>query len=82
MLPLVFFFTHLLLVFLISIFDVRRYNGAYLSCAYVSRPMKFTTFIDKSQEKINQFPAYTGAIRSYLKLQEKDCLSKIYIYFL
>ena len=34
------FFTHLLLVILISIYDVRKYNGAYLSCAYVPRRKK------------------------------------------
>ena len=45
------FFTHFLLAFLMSKFDVRRYNGSYLSCFYASRPMKFTTFIDESVEK-------------------------------
>ena len=34
------------LVFLISNFDV-RYDGAYLSCAYVPCTVKFTTFIDE-----------------------------------
>ena len=53
------FFTHLLLVILISIYDVRKYNGAYLSCAYVPRRKK------------NQFPANTAVIRSCLKLQGK-----------
>ena len=57
------------LFFLISIFDVRRYNGAYLSCAYVPRKMKFTKFIDESVEKNNQFPANTGA-----KMFEQKCL--------
>ena len=42
-----FVFNNLLVVFLILIFDVRRYNSAYLSCVYVPRPMKFTTFIDE-----------------------------------
>ena len=28
-------FTHLLLVFLIAFFDIRRYDGAYLISAYV-----------------------------------------------
>ena len=28
------FFDHLVLVFLMPIFDVRRYNGLYLSCHY------------------------------------------------
>ena len=39
------FFTHLLLVFLMSIFDVKRYNRSYLSCGYVPCPVKFTAFI-------------------------------------
>ena len=34
------FCTHLLLVLSMLIFDVRRYNDSYLSCAYVPRPMK------------------------------------------
>ena len=42
------FFTNLLQVFLISIFDVRWHNCAYLSCAHVPRRMKFTAFIDES----------------------------------
>ena len=41
-------FTNLLQVFLIFIFGVRWYNCAYLSCAHVPRPMKFTAFIDES----------------------------------
>ena len=38
--------------------------------------MKFTTFIDESIGKINQFPAHRGwggDLKSYLNLQEKDC---------
>ena len=46
------FFTHLLLVFLVSIFDARRYDSAYLGCANVPRPGKFTAFINESVEKI------------------------------
>ena len=46
------FFTHLLLVFLMSIFDVTRYDGSYLSCSYAPRPVKFTAFIAESVEKI------------------------------
>ena len=46
------FFIYLLLVFLMSIFDVRRYNGSYLSCSYALRPMKFIAFIAESVEKI------------------------------
>ena len=45
------FFTHFHVVFLMSNFDVRRYNGSYLSCSYASRAMKFTTFIDELVEK-------------------------------
>ena len=45
------FFTHLLFIFLISIFDVERFNDAYLSCTYVPRTVKFTTFIDESVGK-------------------------------
>lgn len=61
------FFTNLLQVFLISIFDVRWHNCAYLSCAHVPRRMKFTAFIDESAEE-NQFPANTVVfeiLRSY-----------------
>ena len=45
------FFNHLIVVFLISIFEVRRCNSAYLSCVYVPRLVKFTTFIDESVGK-------------------------------
>ena len=37
--------------FLMSIFDVTRYDGSYLCCTYVSRAMKFTAFIYESVEK-------------------------------
>ena len=50
-----------------TILDVRRYNGSYLSCTYVTNPMKFTAFIDESAEE-NQFPANTVVfeiLRSY-----------------
>ena len=53
--------------------DVRRYNGSYFSCSYAPRPTKFISFIDESVGKINQFPGHTGDLKSYLKLQEKDC---------
>ena len=58
------FFTHLLLVFLTSISDIKRYNGSYLSCSYDTRPMKFTVFISELVEKINQFPANTRVLIS------------------
>ena len=45
------FFTHFHVVFLMSDFDVRRYNGSYLSCSYASHAMKFTTFIEELVEK-------------------------------
>ena len=67
------FFTHFLLVFLMSIFDVRGYNGSCWSCSYAPRPVKFTTVIDKSVRKNNPIPIHTGNLKSYLKLQEKDC---------
>ena len=35
------------------------------------RPIKFISFIDESVGKINQFPAHTGNLNSYLTLQ--DC---------
>ena len=46
------FFTHFLLVFLMPNVDVRRYNDSYLSYCYAPRPMKLTTFIDESVQKI------------------------------
>ena len=49
---------------------------AYLGCTYVPRTMKFTTFIDELVRKKNQFLANAGVIRSHLKLQEKDFLTK------
>ena len=33
------------------IFDTRRYDGAYMSCVYVPRAMKFIAFIDESIEE-------------------------------
>ena len=44
-------FTHLLLVFLISIFDVKRHDSAYLSCANSPPSIELTAFIDKPVEK-------------------------------
>ena len=43
--------TDMLLVFLNSIFDIKRYNGACLSLADVPRPMKIITFTDESEVK-------------------------------
>ena len=47
------FFTYFLLVFLMSIFHVRKCNGSYLSCFYESpsRGMKFNTSIDELVQK-------------------------------
>ena len=70
------FFTHLLLVFLVSIFDARRYDSAYLGCANVPRPGKFTAFINESVEKIKQIQAHGRVLKSYLKPQGED----IYIF--
>ena len=38
--------------------------------------MEFTAFIDESEEKMNQFPANTGVLKSYLNMYEDDCLNK------
>ena len=57
-------------------FDVRRYNDAYLSCAYVPRSMEFTTFIDESVRKNKSISSSHWVIRFYLKLHGKDCVSK------
>ena len=34
-----------------SIFGVKKYDGAYLNSAYVPRRMKFIGLIDQSEEK-------------------------------
>ena len=57
------FFTHLLLVFLMSIFDVTRYDGSYLSCSYAPRPVKFTAFIAESVEKLKSFCSTRGGFK-------------------
>ena len=57
------FCTHLLLIFSMSIFDVRRYNGSYLSCSYVPRPMKFTVSIDESVEKVKSISSKHGGFK-------------------
>ena len=57
------------LVFLISNFDV-RYDGAYLSCAYVPCTVKFTTFIDELVGKNKSVFSKPMVVRSYLKLQK------------
>ena len=81
------FSTDLLLVFLMSIFDISSYDGTYFSCTHVTShgayfswphvtsPVKSTVLIEKSTEN-HQFPAHLGVLKSYLKLQEKDCLNK------
>ena len=43
-----------------SIFDVTRYSGSYLSCSHAPGPIKFTAVIDELVEKnkinFQQFP--------------------------
>ena len=70
-------FFNLLLVFLMSIFDIRRYGGAYLSCA--SRLIILTTHVDESIEK-NEFPANTAVLKPYLNSQEKNLFNQKYVY--
>ena len=69
-----FFFFVLLIsfqVFFISIFDVSRFNGSQLSCAYVPLTIIFTMFIDESVGKNKSISSKHGIMRHYLKLQEK-----------
>ena len=66
--------THLLLVLLVSFFDVRRYNGSYLSCSYAPCPMRFTAFIVESVVKNYQFPAIHGGFKILYTL---NCKKKI-----
>ena len=56
-----FSFTHLLLVFSILLFDVRRYNSTYLSCAYVPCPVKFTMFTEESVRKSKWISSTNGS---------------------
>ena len=58
-------------VFFISIFDVSRFNGSQLSCAYVPLTIIFTMFIDESVGKNKSISSKHGIMRHYLKLQEK-----------
>ena len=58
------FIIHLPAVFLIPIFDVRRYNGSFIFEFYIY---------------CFQFPAHAGVLKSYLKLQEKDFLNKRFL---
>ena len=51
------------LVFAIYVFDDRRYDGAYLSCAYVPHSIKFTEFIDESVEKIKSISSKHGRFK-------------------
>ena len=46
-------FTHLFLAFF-------NFNGAYLSCAYVPRLVKFTTFMDESVEENKSISSTQG----------------------
>ena len=50
---------------------------------YALRPIKFTTFIDESVGKIDQFPAHTGDLKSNLTLnwEKKIFRTKIHIFF-
>ena len=57
------FFTYFLLVFLMSNFDVKRYNGLYLSCCYAPRPIKFTFFIDESVGKSKSISSPHGGFK-------------------
>ena len=57
------FFTHFLLVFVMSEFDVTRHNGSYLSCCYAPCPMKFTTFIDESVGKNKSISSKHGGFK-------------------
>ena len=58
------FYSSAFIIFLISIFHVRRYDGEYLSCAYVPCTMKFTTFIDESVAKKQINFQHTRGIRN------------------
>ena len=62
------------LVFLMSIFAVRRYDGAFLSSAHVACSMKFSAFTNESVN-VNKFSVNTEVLRSYLKLEEKVIVS-------
>ena len=70
-----FVFTYL---FLVLFFDIRKYNSAYLSCAYVPRPIKFTTFINESVGKNKSISSTHGGT---LSSKKKTVCVKIYIFF-
>ena len=53
-----------------SIFEVRRYDGAFLSSAHVAFSMKFSVFTNESVN-VNKFPVNKEVLRSYLNLEEK-----------
>ena len=73
--------THLLLVFfLISIFDVRWFNGAYLSYAYVPRLMKFTKFMDESVEKNKSISRTQVGYKILPKMGRKRLFEQKYIF--
>ena len=54
--------THLRLVFLTSIFDMRRYDRACLTCAYGPCPVRSTAFFDESVEKNKSVSSKHGVL--------------------
>ena len=49
-----------------SIFDVTRYIGSYLSCSYAPRPFKFIAFIDEPVEKNKSITGKHGGFKILL----------------
>ena len=74
------FFSHLLLVFLMPDFYVRRYDGTYLSWAYIPRQMKFTMSIDESVEKNKPISSKHRGFKILLKLTRKRLFEQEYIF--
>ena len=54
------------LSFIKSIFDVRSYNGSYMSCPYAPCLNKFTTFIDESVSKNKLISSSHGRFKTLL----------------
>ena len=73
--------TRFFLFFLMSNFDVRRYNGSYLSCWYGPRPLKFTTFVDESVEKNKSISSIDWGFKILPKIVRKRLVEQKYIFF-
>ena len=64
-----------------SSFDVTKYDGAYLCCAYVPCAIKFTAFTDESLEKNKSVSSKHGGFNIWSWIARERLFKQIYTKF-